>query len=90
MTPSVSSKPGGTAGADLSSSQGTRGFVIPREDLMAEDEEPIEDEEALPDAPERRDADELMDHGAAGELGPMRHSAWIDGLSGAPGGRCQP
>ena len=42
---------------------------------MAEDEEPIEDEEALPDAPERRDADELMDHGAAGELGPMRHSA---------------
>jgi threonyl-tRNA synthetase len=42
---------------------------------MAEDEEPIEDEEALPDAPERRDADELMDHGASGELGPMRHSA---------------
>ena len=27
------------------------------------------------DAPERGSADELMDHGAAGELGPMRHSA---------------
>jgi hypothetical protein len=24
--------------------------------------------------PERGSADELMDHGAAGELGPMRHS----------------
>ncbi len=42
---------------------------------MVEDEEAIEVEEALPDAPERREADELMDHGAAGELGPMRHSA---------------
>jgi threonyl-tRNA synthetase len=42
---------------------------------MTEDEEAIEVEEALPDAPERREADELMDHGAAGELGPMRHSA---------------
>ncbi len=37
------------------------------------DEQAIEDE-AL-DAPERGSADELMDHGAAGELGPMRHSA---------------
>ena len=27
------------------------------------------------EAPERGSADELMDHGAAGELGPMRHSA---------------
>ncbi|HET7728011.1 MAG TPA: threonine--tRNA ligase, partial [Candidatus Limnocylindrales bacterium] len=27
------------------------------------------------DAPERGSADELMDHGASGELGPMRHSA---------------
>jgi threonyl-tRNA synthetase len=27
------------------------------------------------DVPERGSADELMDHGAAGELGPMRHSA---------------
>ena len=42
---------------------------------MVEDEQAIEVEEALPDAPERREADELMDHGAAGELGPMRHSA---------------
>ena len=42
---------------------------------MVEDEAAIEVEEALPDAPERREADELMDHGAAGELGPMRHSA---------------
>ncbi len=42
---------------------------------MVEDEQEIEVEEALPDAPERREADELMDHGAAGELGPMRHSA---------------
>jgi threonyl-tRNA synthetase len=33
------------------------------------------DEEEILDAPERREADELMDHGAAGELGPMRHSA---------------
>ena len=32
-------------------------------------------DEALLDAPERGSADELMDHGAAGELGPMRHSA---------------
>ena len=30
---------------------------------------------SAPGRPERRDADELMDHGAAGELGPMRHSA---------------
>ncbi len=29
----------------------------------------------LPEAPERGSAAELMDHGAAGELGPMRHSA---------------
>ena len=39
------------------------------------DEEPIEGEDEVLDAPERRDADELMDHGASGELGPMRHSA---------------
>ncbi len=32
-------------------------------------------DEVLLDAPERGSADELMDHGAAGELGPMRHSA---------------
>ena len=37
------------------------------------DEQAIEDEGL--DAPERGSADELMDHGAAGELGPMRHSA---------------
>jgi threonyl-tRNA synthetase len=42
---------------------------------MVEEEQEIEVDEALPEAPERRDADELMDHGAAGELGPMRHSA---------------
>src|SRR5688572_33277012 len=41
---------------------------------MAEDDA-IELEELLPDVPERGAADELMDHGAAGELGPMRHSA---------------
>ena len=34
----------------------------------------VEDPIAL-EAPERGSADELMDHGAAGELGPMRHSA---------------
>ena len=39
------------------------------------DQEAIEVEDEVLDAPERRDADELMDHGAAGELGPMRHSA---------------
>ena len=33
----------------------------------------VEDE--LPEAPERGSVAELMDHGAAGELGPMRHSA---------------
>ena len=32
-------------------------------------------EEVEFDAPERGSADELMDHGATGELGPMRHSA---------------
>src|SRR5688500_20406228 len=52
-----------------------RGFLIPEENAMVDQEEATEVEEALPDAPERRDADELMDHGAAGELGPMRHSA---------------
>src|SRR6185437_981238 len=36
---------------------------------------PDGDEEEILDAPERREADELMDHGASGELGPMRHSA---------------
>ena len=34
----------------------------------------VADEEVL-DAPERGSATELMDHGASGELGPMRHSA---------------
>ncbi len=37
------------------------------------DEQANEDEGL--EAPERGSADELMDHGAAGELGPMRHSA---------------
>jgi threonyl-tRNA synthetase len=40
------------------------------EERMEGDEAPIELE-----APERGSATELMDHGAAGELGPMRHSA---------------
>ncbi len=35
---------------------------------------PVGDEEVL-EAPERGSAAELMDHGVAGELGPMRHSA---------------
>ena len=38
------------------------------------DDAAIEVEE-MPEAPERGSASELMDHGAAGELGPMRHSA---------------
>src|SRR6188508_407657 len=38
-------------------------------------EPPPADDGDLLDAPERREADELMDHGVAGELGPMRHSA---------------
>jgi threonyl-tRNA synthetase len=42
---------------------------------MVDQEEAIEVEEEVLDAPERREADELMDHGAAGDLGPMRHSA---------------
>jgi threonyl-tRNA synthetase len=44
---------------------------------MSDEEQvpPDGDEEEILDAPERREADELMDHGAAGELGPMRHSA---------------
>ena len=43
---------------------------------MADDDDAIDiEDELLPDAPERGSADELMDHGAAGELGPMRHSA---------------
>jgi threonyl-tRNA synthetase len=42
---------------------------------MADQDEAIEVEDELPDVPERGSADELMDHGAAGELGPMRHSA---------------
>jgi threonyl-tRNA synthetase len=40
------------------------------DERMEGDEAPIELE-----APERGSATELMDHGAAGELGPMRHSA---------------
>ena len=35
----------------------------------------VEVEDELLEAPERGSADELMDHGAAGDLGPMRHSA---------------
>ena len=48
---------------------------------MAEDGQDIAVEEPPPDggelleAPERGSATELMDHGASGELGPMRHSA---------------
>jgi threonyl-tRNA synthetase len=44
---------------------------------MSDEEQvpPDGEEEEILDAPERREADELMDHGAAGELGPMRHSA---------------
>jgi threonyl-tRNA synthetase len=50
---------------------------------MADDEQPankqsvveLEDEPIELDAPERGSASELMDHGAGGELGPMRHSA---------------
>jgi threonyl-tRNA synthetase len=51
--------------------------VIPEEKTMVDQEaiEEIEVEEAPLEAPERRAAEELMDHGAAGELGPMRHSA---------------
>jgi len=44
--------------------------------MSDEEQVPAEgEEEEVLDAPERREADELMDHGAAGELGPMRHSA---------------
>ena len=43
---------------------------------MADDEQiEVDDEPIELDAPERGSATELMDHGAAGELGPMRHSA---------------
>ena len=48
--------------------------MILKENVMV-DQEAIEVEDEVLDAPERREADELMDHGAAGELGPMRHSA---------------
>ena len=44
---------------------------------MADDEQQditIDEAEGL-EAPERGSATELMDHGASGELGPMRHSA---------------
>jgi threonyl-tRNA synthetase len=40
-----------------------------------QDDDAIDLDDEVLDAPERREADELMDHGAAGELGPMRHSA---------------
>ncbi len=45
--------------------------------MSDQDQQPPDDasDEAMLDAPERGSADELMDHGAAGELGPMRHSA---------------
>jgi threonyl-tRNA synthetase len=48
---------------------------------MADDEQPaneqveVEDDAIELEAPERGSVSELMDHGAAGELGPMRHSA---------------
>src|SRR4029077_6090986 len=73
----------GTARGGLSSCRWTRGFVILEEveSMSQEQDSAAVDaamEEALeigPDAPERGSAAELMDHGAAGELGPMRHSA---------------
>src|SRR5918995_131142 len=43
------------------------------EDKQQRDE--VDDEPIELDVPERGSATELMDHGAAGELGPMRHSA---------------
>ncbi len=48
--------------------------MILKENVMV-DQEAIDVEDEVLEAPERREADELMDHGAAGELGPMRHSA---------------
>jgi threonyl-tRNA synthetase len=45
------------------------------EALVAEAPEVDVDEPIGIEAPERGSATELMDHGAAGELGPMRHSA---------------
>ena len=41
----------------------------------AAQEEAVEDEPIESAEPERGSASELMDHGAGGELGPMRHSA---------------
>ena len=49
---------------------GAGGGAAPAGDVAIEVEDPI----AL-EVPERGSADELMDHGASGELGPMRHSA---------------
>jgi threonyl-tRNA synthetase len=60
---------------DLSSCDGREGFVIQEVCAMADDDAIELEEELLPEDPERGEADELMDHGAAGELGPMRHSA---------------
>jgi threonyl-tRNA synthetase len=46
---------------------------------MADEQQDVDDGaiavDEMPEAPERGSATELMDHGAAGELGPMRHSA---------------
>ena len=45
------------------------------DDKQSEVEPRSADDDDLLEAPERGSATELMDHGAAGELGPMRHSA---------------
>ena len=42
---------------------------------MSDEQPDIVVEDDLLEAPERGSASELMDHGASGELGPMRHSA---------------
>src|SRR5512145_1860035 len=42
---------------------------------MSNEQQDIAVEDEVLDAPERGSATELMDHGASGELGPMRHSA---------------
>ena len=43
--------------------------------MTDDDKTEVEEEPIELDAPERGSATELMDHGASGELGPMRHSA---------------
>src|SRR6478736_5567502 len=81
----AAAKAGGTAGVNLSSCRGTRGFVILEEaNRMSQEQDSVavvgtadadDPVEIGLEAPERGSADELMDHGAGGELGPMRHSA---------------